>query len=58
VALAGVEAVLDRAGLVRFSELGLVESRGESITLSRRGRMLGGAVSAELLLWSGDSLAA
>jgi oxygen-independent coproporphyrinogen-3 oxidase len=58
VALAEVEPVLDREALARFSDLGLVESRGESITLSRRGRMLGGAVSAELLLWPGDSLAA
>ena len=44
--------------LDRFSGLGLIERDGESITLSRRGRMLGGAVSAELIVWPGDSLAA
>ncbi|MGA9761458.1 MAG: radical SAM family heme chaperone HemW [Gaiellaceae bacterium] len=58
LALAEVESVLDRGALARLSELGLVESRGESITLSRRGRMLGGAVCAELIVWPGDSLAA
>ncbi len=58
VVLMEVEAVLDREALARFSGLGLVERDGESITLSRRGRLLGGAVSAELLVWPGDSLAA
>ncbi len=58
VALAGVEAVLDRGALARLSDLGLVESNGESITLSRRGRLLGGAVSAELIVWPGDLRAA
>lgn len=58
VALAEVETVLDRAAFARLSDLGLVESDGELITLSRRGRLLGGAVSAELIVWSGDSLAA
>jgi oxygen-independent coproporphyrinogen III oxidase len=58
VALAEVESVLDREALARFSGLGLVESDGELITLSRRGRMVGGAVSAELIVWPGDSLAA
>jgi coproporphyrinogen III oxidase-like Fe-S oxidoreductase len=58
VAIAELGPVLDRSALERFSKLGLVESRGESITLSRRGRMLGGAVSAELIVWPGDSLAA
>jgi oxygen-independent coproporphyrinogen-3 oxidase len=58
VALMEVEPVLDRGALARLSDLGLVESDGESITLSGRGRMLGGAVSAELIVWPGDSLAA
>jgi oxygen-independent coproporphyrinogen-3 oxidase len=58
VAIAELEPVLDRGALARLSDLGLVESRGESITLSRRGRMLGGAISAELIVWPGDSLAA
>ena len=58
VAIAGLEPVLDCGALARLSDLGLVESRDESITLSRRGRMLGGAVSAELIVWPGDSLAA
>jgi oxygen-independent coproporphyrinogen-3 oxidase len=58
LAIAELGSVLDRGALERLSKLGLVESRGESITLSRRGRMLGGAVSAELIVWPGDSLAA
>jgi len=58
LALAEVEPVLDRGALARLLDLGLVERRGDSITLSRRGRMLGGAVCAELILWPGDSVAA
>jgi coproporphyrinogen III oxidase-like Fe-S oxidoreductase len=58
VALAEVETVLDRAAFARLSDLGLVESDGELITLSRRGRLLGGAVSAELIVWSERSRAA
>ena len=58
VALAEVEAVLDRSALDRFSKLGLIEGEGESITLSRRGRMLGGAVSSELIGWPDETLAA
>lgn len=58
VALADVEPVLDRGALARFSGLGLVESDSESITLSQRGRMLGGAVSAELIVWPDATLAA
>ena len=56
--LAEVEPVLDCEALAHFSGLGLVERDGELLTLTTRGRMLGGAVSAELLLWPGDSLAA
>ena len=58
VAIAQLERVLDRRALARLSKLGLVESDGESMTLSTRGRFLGGAVSAELIVWPGDSLAA
>jgi len=58
LALAKLEPVLDREALVRFSGLGLVESDGESITLTRRGRMLGGAVCSELIVWSDETLAA
>jgi oxygen-independent coproporphyrinogen-3 oxidase len=58
VAIAQLERVLDRRALARLSKLGLVESDGESMTLSTRGRCLGGAVSAELIVWPGDSLAA
>ncbi|MGD0274110.1 MAG: radical SAM family heme chaperone HemW [Gaiellaceae bacterium] len=58
VALAEVEAVLDREALVRFSLLGLVENDGKLLTLTSRGRMLGGAISADLILWPDTSLAA
>jgi oxygen-independent coproporphyrinogen-3 oxidase len=58
VTLAEVEAVLDRSALERFTKLGLVERDRESLTLTTCGRMLGGAISAELLVWPGDSLAA
>jgi oxygen-independent coproporphyrinogen III oxidase len=46
-------AALDRDALARLSSLGVVETgrgpAGETIRLSRRGRFLGGAVTAELL---------
>jgi oxygen-independent coproporphyrinogen-3 oxidase len=58
VALAEAENVVDREALARFSELGLVERDGKFLTLTSSGRMLGGAISAELLVWPGDSLAA
>ena len=58
VAIAQLDRVLDRRALARLSKLGLVESDGASMTLSTRGRCLGGAVSAELIVWPGDSLAA
>ncbi len=48
-----VAAVVDRAALERMERLGLanVMRRGESdtITLTRRGRLLGGGVTAEIL---------
>ncbi|MGE5691761.1 MAG: radical SAM family heme chaperone HemW [Pseudomonadota bacterium] len=47
--LAGVGAALDRDARVRKERLGLAERRGSALTLTRRGRFLGGAVTAELL---------
>jgi putative oxygen-independent coproporphyrinogen III oxidase len=47
--LAGVEAALDAAGLARVEALGLAEQRSGALTLTERGRYLGGAVTAELL---------
>jgi oxygen-independent coproporphyrinogen-3 oxidase len=53
VALAEVEDAVDRDALARLAGLGLVElvanGHGEALRLSRRGRFLGGAVTAELL---------
>ena len=53
VVLADVTTALDRDALERLVELGLVErsanGRGEELRLTRRGRFLGGGVTAELL---------
>jgi putative oxygen-independent coproporphyrinogen III oxidase len=54
LAMAGVEQVVDRAGLVRMEHLGLVERRpgeggSELLTLTPRGRLLGGGVTVEIL---------
>jgi oxygen-independent coproporphyrinogen-3 oxidase len=53
VAVGDVAEALDRAALARMAELGLVErsanGRGEELRLTRRGRFLGGGVTAELL---------
>ena len=46
---AEVEAALDLAALDRLEGLGLVEKRGSGLVLTRRGRFLGGGVTAELL---------
>jgi oxygen-independent coproporphyrinogen-3 oxidase len=52
--VAGVARVLDRAALERLRTGGLVEvaanGRGEELRLTRRGRFLGGGVTAELTL--------
>ena len=47
--LAGVRDALDVAGLARVESLGLAERSGDALTLTERGRFLGGAVTAELL---------
>jgi len=49
LALAGLEAVLDGRSLERLVDGGLVERIDGSIRLTRRGRLLGGGVTAELL---------
>jgi oxygen-independent coproporphyrinogen-3 oxidase len=49
--LGEVEPVLDRTALEWMEELGLALTDGTTIRLSRRGRLLGGGVSAELIVW-------
>jgi oxygen-independent coproporphyrinogen III oxidase len=50
LALAGIEAALDRPALDRLEQLGLASrDGGETLTLTPRGRLLGGGVTAELL---------
>jgi oxygen-independent coproporphyrinogen-3 oxidase len=47
--LAGLDAALDNDALARLQGHGLVESRDGTLALTRRGRFLGGGVTAELL---------
>lgn len=47
--LTGLEAVLDAAELARLEALELVTRRLGTVSLTRRGRFLGGAVTAQLL---------
>jgi oxygen-independent coproporphyrinogen-3 oxidase len=47
--LEGLRPALDIAGLARVEELGLAVDGGETLTLTRRGRFLGGAVTSEIL---------
>jgi oxygen-independent coproporphyrinogen III oxidase len=47
--LAGLEPALDAVALARLERLGLAERRGGALALTRRGRFLGGAVTADLL---------
>lgn len=47
--LAEVGEALDRAALERLERLGLAERQGEGVRLTARGRLLGDAVTAELL---------
>jgi oxygen-independent coproporphyrinogen III oxidase len=55
LALRGLDAAVDFAALARLEKLGLAERRrdaedaGETVALTRRGRFLGGGVTAELL---------
>ena len=50
VPLAGVEAAVDPAALLRMERLGLAERRDGGLVLTRRGRFLGGGVTAELMI--------
>jgi putative oxygen-independent coproporphyrinogen III oxidase len=47
--LRGLRPALDKAGLARAERLGLAVDGGETLALTRRGRFLGGAVTAEIL---------
>ena len=47
--IAGLEHALDPAGLARVEELGLATRGEDTLTLTERGRYLGGAVTATLL---------
>jgi oxygen-independent coproporphyrinogen-3 oxidase len=47
--LRGLRSALDAEGLARAEELGLAVDGGETLALTRRGRFLGGAVTAEII---------
>ncbi|HEY8028440.1 MAG TPA: radical SAM family heme chaperone HemW [Gaiellaceae bacterium] len=47
--IAGLEHALDPVGLARVEQLGLAERADDTLTLTERGRYLGGAVTATLL---------
>jgi oxygen-independent coproporphyrinogen III oxidase len=47
--LRGLRTALDPAGLARAEQLGLAVEEGETLALTRQGRFLGGAVTAEIL---------
>ena len=49
LAVDGLAEALDGAALERLERLGLVRNSGETLTLTARGRMLGGGVTADLL---------
>ena len=53
IVLADVHDAVDREAMIRLSDLGLVEvtanGRGEELRLTRRGRFLGGGVTADLM---------
>jgi oxygen-independent coproporphyrinogen-3 oxidase len=46
----GLRSALDPAGLARVEQLGLAVDRGETLSLTQRGRFLGGAVTAEIVV--------
>ena len=50
--LAGLDAAVDRDALARLQRHGLIEATGRTLELTRRGRFLGGGVTAELLVES------
>jgi putative oxygen-independent coproporphyrinogen III oxidase len=45
----GLRSALDAEGLARAEQLGLAVDAGETLALTRRGRFLGGGVTAEIL---------
>jgi oxygen-independent coproporphyrinogen III oxidase len=47
--LRGLRSALDAEGLARAERLGLAVDAGETLALTRRGRFLGGGVTAEIL---------
>jgi coproporphyrinogen III oxidase-like Fe-S oxidoreductase len=47
--LGDLRSALDVAGLTRAEQLGLAVDGGATLSLTRRGRFLGGAVTAEIL---------
>jgi coproporphyrinogen III oxidase-like Fe-S oxidoreductase len=47
--LTGLRSALDAEGLARAEELGLAVDGGETLALTRRGRFLGGGVTAEIV---------
>jgi len=47
--LGGLRSALDTEGLARAEQLGLAVDAGETLALTRRGRFLGGGVTAEIL---------
>ncbi|HUH15064.1 MAG TPA: radical SAM family heme chaperone HemW [Gaiellaceae bacterium] len=47
--LAGLDGAVDRDALARLERHGLVRAAGGTVALTRRGRFLGGGVTAELL---------
>jgi oxygen-independent coproporphyrinogen-3 oxidase len=49
LSLAGLEGAVDDAAVERLERLGLAERSGATLALTRRGRFLGGGVTAELL---------
>ncbi|HKD95039.1 MAG TPA: radical SAM family heme chaperone HemW [Gaiellaceae bacterium] len=49
LALGGLRSALDTEGLARAEQLGLAVDAGETLALTRRGRFLGGGVTAEIL---------
>jgi oxygen-independent coproporphyrinogen-3 oxidase len=52
LALAGLSAALDREALARLESHGLLSATDDTLALTRRGRFLGGGVTAELLVES------